>query len=334
MKHLVLAMATFAVSTVFAQPTLDAGSAPAPGNSYVFVVADPVTLSGVGAGQVWNASGALQNTDALVDLVATSSSSASASFPGADVVVAADGSETFIDVASDGLYILGSYNPGLPVTSVYSDPYLYLQYPCTLGTAWSDTYAGSYTYNGDTYAQSGSGTYEATGYGSLVLPWGTVDNVLRVDGSETYEESGNGNSYVYDAVFTYYYKPGVGYFVARSIDASATFNGAPAGMQQAFLFLEQNSIGMGEQAAASIGMEVFPNPAKDEATLLFTAEGTLSLQVIDGAGRTVLQRSLPRAGAGLFRETLDVSGLSDGLYTAIVSGTDGQRGAARFLVQH
>jgi len=334
MKHLVLAMATVAVSTVFAQPTLDAGSAPAPGNSYAFVIADPITLNGAGAGQVWDASGAIQTSATTVDFIATSSSSVSASFPGADVVIVADGSETFIDVASDGLYILGSYNPGLPVTAVYSDPYRYLQYPCTLGTAWTDTYAGSYTYNGDTYAQSGSGTYEATGYGSLVLPWGTVDNVLRVDGSETYEESGNGNSYVYDAVFTYYYKPGVGYFVARSIDASATFNGAPAGVQLAFLFLEQNSIGMGEQVAASIGMEVFPNPATDEATLLFAAEGSLSLQVIDGAGRTVLQRSLPRSGAGLFRETLDVSGLTDGLYTAIVTGTDGQRGAARFLVQH
>jgi len=47
----------------------------------------------------------------------------------------------------------------------------------------------------------------------------------------------------------------------------------------------------------------------------------------------VMSRSLERSGAGLFREQLDVSGLSAGLYTALVSGADGQLGMTRFLVQ-
>jgi hypothetical protein len=78
---------------------------------------------------------------------------------------------------------------------------------------------------------------------------------------------------------------------------------------------------------------VFPNPATDLATLVFTAEGSLTMRVLDGAGRTVVDRALPRTGAGLFRETLDVSALSPGLYTVLVTGADGQRGMSRFVVE-
>lgn len=83
----------------------------------------------------------------------------------------------------------------------------------------------------------------------------------------------------------------------------------------------------------TLGLEAFPNPAQDQLTLLFTAEGSLSLDVMDAEGRVVMRRSLERSGAGLFREQLDVSGLSAGLYTALVSGADGQLGMTRFLVQ-
>jgi hypothetical protein len=166
-----------------------------------------------------------------------------------------------------------------------------------------------------------------------VLPWGTVDNVLRIDGTDSYQESGNGNTYTYEATFSYYYKPGLGHYVAKSIASTSEYNGSPAGDQEFFLFLEANSIGIGERELTSIGLEVFPNPTADIATLVFTAEGSLNLSVMDGAGRTVVERALPRTGAGLFRETLDVSALSPGLYTAVVTGADGQRGVARFAVE-
>ncbi len=333
MRTPLLLPALLTLTTAVAQPTLDPSCAPAAGSSYTFVLADLLNLSGQGAGQVWDATGAFITGNDAVDFVALGSSVAGASFPTADVVQTSAGNETFIDVASDGLYTIGSYNPNLPITSVYTNAYQFLQFPCTLGTTWTDTYGGSYTFSGITYLQTGSGTYEATGYGTLQLPWGNLDNVLRIDGSETYSESGNGNSYVYNSTFSYYYKPGIGIYVARNIDASAELNGVPQGTQQLFLFLDQNSIGINERSAMTIGLEAFPNPAQDQLTLLFTAEGSLSLDVMDGEGRVVLRRSLERSGAGLFREQLDVSGLSAGLYTALVSGTDGQLGMTRFLVQ-
>ena len=333
MRSHFLLVALLSVTSVLAQPIVDQSCAPSAGTSYTFVLADMLNLSGQGAGQVWDATGALVAGNDVVDFISTGSAVAGASFPTADVVLSTAGGETFIDVASDGLYVIGSYNPNLPITAVYTNMYQYLQFPCTLGTTWNDTYAGSYIFNGVTYVQSGDATYEATGYGTLQLPWGNVDNVLRIDGSDTYAESGNGNSYVLTSTFTYYYKPGVGYYVARNIEASAQLNGIPQGTLQQFLFMDQNSIGITERSAMTIGLEVFPNPVQDRLTLLFTAEGTLSLAVMDAEGRVVMSRSLERSGVGLFRELLDVSRLSAGLYTALVSGTDGQLGMTRFLVQ-
>ena len=325
---------TCLVFSASAQPTLDGSSAPAPGYTYDFVVAPYLNLSGVGANQVWDASGAVTSGADNAVMLDLASSTAGNTFPMADVVVLSGGTESYIDVQADGLYIIGSYIGNLLITSTYTDPYRYLIYPCQLGDAWNDTYDGSYMYNAVTYAQAGSGTFEATGYGTLVLPWGSISNVLRVDGTEIYSETGGGNFYEYIGTFSYFYKPGLRYFLAKSTDASATLNGSPAGDQLVFTYMTENSVGLDEQEASSIGMEVFPNPADRTANVIFTADRALSMEVYDVDGRLCMQRALNGAGAGLFRESIDVSGLPAGMYSVIVHGRNGQRGVTRMIVAH
>lgn len=316
--------------TLAAQPLIDASSAPAPGMVFDYDIATLLNLQGTGPGQAWNASTAQVNASAQVLFIAPAS--ASASIPNADVVQAEGGSETYYEVGADGLYVVGSYLQSLPITSVYTDPERVMAYPCTLGTAWSDAYAGSYTYQGNTYQQAGTDQFEATGYGTLQLPWGTVDNVLRIDGTGTYTEDGNGNTYVYEADFTVFHKPGVGNFVARAVDGSATLNGAPAGVQQSFVFLQASSIGMDEAAMRGFGVEVFPNPANDAASVVFGAEGDLRLALFDGAGRQVLVQDLGHRAPGVHRAEIALGELPAGLYTLRVSRADGTCGTARVLV--
>ena len=93
-----------------------------------------------------------------------------------------------------------------------------------------------------------------------------------------------------------------------------------------------NSVGLDEQEASSIGMEVFPNPADRTANVIFTADRALSMEVYDVDGRLCMQRALNGAGAGLFRESIDVSGLPAGMYSVIVHGRNGQRGVTRMIV--
>jgi len=319
-------------ATLTAQPVIDAGSAPAVGQIYDYDIADPLNLPGTGPGQVWDASGAQVNTNAQLQYIAPGMSTAGSSFPDADVVQDEGGNETFLEVGADGLYVIGSYAPGLPITSVFTDPQRVMAYPCSLGTAWTDAYEGSYTYQGNTYQQQGTDQFEATGYGSFQFPWGTMDNVLRIDGSSTYTESGNGNTYVYDATFTLFHKPGLGNFVARLLDGSATLNGAPAGAVQNLVMMQASSIGVEEMDLAGIGVELFPNPSEGVAEVVHGSDGDLDIRVVDAAGRTVLHRPLGVRAPGIHRDRIDLQGEAPGLYTVMVERADGVRGCARLLV--
>lgn len=313
-----------------AQPLIDASSAPAPGMVFDYDIATLLNVPGIGPGQAWNASTAQVNASAQVLFIAPAS--ASASIPNADVVQAEGGSETYYEVGADGLYVVGSYLQSLPITSVYTDPERVMAYPCSLGTAWTDAYVGSYTFQGNTYQQSGTDQFEATGYGSFQFPWGTVDNVLRIDGSSTYTETGNGNTYVYDATFTLFHKPGLGNFVARLVDGSATLNGAPAGVLQNLVLMQASSIGLREMDHAGLGVEVFPNPSAGMVEVVHGSEGDLELRVVDAAGRTVRYLDLGDRAPGVHRERIDLQGEAPGLYTVMVVRSDGVRGSARLLV--
>ena len=315
-----------------AQPILDGSCAPVAATEYTLIVAASVDLPGLGPDQTWNAAGAVGSATDQVSFMDAELAFAGTYFPTAEVASTIGEVETFIDIAEDGLYIVGTYNGSFPFVSTYTDPNKYLQFPCELGDAWTDAYAGSYTYSGVTYTQSGSGVYTASGFGSLVLPWGTVTNVLRIDATELYSESGNGNDYEYEAEVSYYYKPGVGYYVAKSSDASATFNGNSAGTSANFVFLDESTVGIVDQPATSIGMEVFPNPVSTEATLLFTAAGARSLQVFNADGKLMLDQALTGYGAGLHKLGIDVRGWSSGVYSAVVLGVGGERGVTRFMV--
>ncbi|MCB0771507.1 MAG: T9SS type A sorting domain-containing protein [Flavobacteriales bacterium] len=315
-----------------AQPVLDGSCAPVPGTNYTLVVAGSIDLPGMGPDQVWNAAGAVVSGTEQIGFIEAELTFAGTFFPTADVANSLGQIETFIDIADDGLYIVGTYNGSFPFISTYTDPNKYLQFPCELGDAWTDTYAGSYTYGGVTYTQSGSGVFSATGFGSLVLPWGTVTNVLRIDATEVYSETGNGNLYEYEAEVSYFYKPGVGHYVAKSADASTTFNGNSTGSSANFVFLDGSTVGILDQPDRSIGIEVYPNPVGSNATLLFTAAGARSLQVFNADGKLVLDQPLTGYGAGLHKLGIDVHGWASGVYSAVLLGVGGERGVTRFVV--
>ncbi len=323
-----------AAAPLAAQPVIDAGSAPAVGQSYDYDVADSIALPGLGAAQVWDAGDVIASASDNIAFVNVSTGTAAAAFPNADVLYLNGGGETYIGVENDGFYILGSFNPNLPITSVYSDPQKYMQVPCTLGTAWTDAYNGSYMYGANTFLQSGTTVLEATGYGSLILPWGTVDNVLRLDGTEDYLETGGGNTYTYTATVTLFFKPGLGYFVARNVNGEGVLNGSNVTSVHQFVYMQAGSIGMDEQAMRQLGVDVYPNPAGDLTNVLVTADGPTRMRVLDAGGRVVLDRDLGRLSPGVHREELALTGLPSGLYTVVLHGAEGAWGTARFLVQH
>jgi hypothetical protein len=81
------------------------------------------------------------------------------------------------------------------------------------------------------------------------------------------------------------------------------------------------------------GMEVYPVPLHDLLHVRFEsdASGPVMVKIIDLAGRSICERSLPKAQY-LFQAVMDVSRLEAGVYFLEVSGEFGKR-MKRILVE-
>jgi hypothetical protein len=325
-------LASFALVSAFAQPVLDQSSTPQAGVVYTYVSAERQDLPGLGAGQVWDAAEVQPISQSTIQFIDLANAQGAADFPQADVVMFSLGKETYLESTTDGLYAVGTYIASPTITVVYSDSFRLLRFPCTLGTAWTDTYAGPYLYNGEAYVRSGSGTFEATGYGTLVLPGGAVHDVLRIDGRESYTEAGGNNLFTYTDSFSLFYKPGLGSYVARNDSIATTFNGASSPVQLRFLHMDSTSLGTDPVLGRWIGMEVFPNPASDLVHVVFAADDALNLAVFDAHGRQVATARPPVHGVGVHRYPLALDGYAPGLYTVIAVSRDGRHGLVRFTV--
>lgn len=332
--HRPLLPALFFLITATAQAqVLDQGSVPLIGDAWTYTSCSPITIEGTGAGQLWDASGATANGNPEgVQCVDPLNTTAGESFLEADIALNYAGTTTYQRSDEDGLYMIGSYvsNPG--ITSIYTDPAQQLVFPASLGTTWTDDFAGSYTYNNQVVEQSGQWTCDVSGAGDLTLPWGTVENVVRIDATETYTEVGLGNTFVMQRTLTEFYRPGLRTYLARRYSTTTTMNGAPAGSVQGFLYLDQDAFtGMFDHGQRSIGLEVFPNPAQDRTAVVFTASGSTLLTLYDAAGRSV-QQLTPSAVDGLTKVTLDLNGLPAGLYSVRVQDRRGASGSARLML--
>jgi hypothetical protein len=79
---------------------------------------------------------------------------------------------------------------GAATDVVYDNPETYWNYPITMSDFYLDTYSAETVIGGlATYSINGSGAGVVDAYGSLILPEGTIDNVLRVKVIKSYSQA-------------------------------------------------------------------------------------------------------------------------------------------------
>lgn len=81
-------------------------------------------------------------------------------------------------------------------------------------------------------------------------------------------------------------------------------------------------------------VSVFPNPAKDKATLSATLSqpATLNFEVMNTLGQTVFSQDLGRKDAGTYSVAIDASALKAGVYFFSAS-VNGQKSTSKFIVE-
>jgi PKD repeat protein len=74
-----------------------------------------------------------------------------------------------------------------------------------------------------------------------------------------------------------------------------------------------------ENNAAAIGMNIFPNPVANMATVQFAShEATATISVVNAIGQVVYSKQVSSSNGNKFNETIDFSNLSNGIYSVKV----------------
>jgi len=285
-----------------------------------------------GTGQSWDFS-ALQATTTLTSTIqAAASTPNGASFPGATVAASAGGDNyAYMKITSTGLENVGVY--GSSTVMAYQNPELLLQYPCALNTTWTDSWSTTFVSGGFPIVRAGTTTGLADGIGTVIMPYGTFNNVLRVKLTQQYSDDIGGMATVdYTCTNHYFYLPGTHMALAQVNYLTATTGGSTQTETYA-AWLDASNVGITEAQRHAIGMELFPNPATDQAILVFSSTGGMvALEVTDAMGRLVHSGQV-QAHAGIVRHALSLEALSPGLYQVRLIDAAGNQGVQRLVVE-
>ncbi|HBS88047.1 MAG: hypothetical protein A2W91_09965 [Bacteroidetes bacterium GWF2_38_335] len=307
-NYLILIFVCF-FSCTYAQITLNqTTSVPQIGESLDFIIQNPPTIGpgSAGPGQTWDLSG-ITGTATNFSFISLASSLEPANFPLTDVVEHIDGRENFYSYDSDELSYEGSFIPGqLRVT--YTDDREFLKFPITYNDEFNENFDGvaeNIAY-GQSFDRSGTIHIMADSYGSLILPYTTVNNVLRVRVTCSYTDY-LGSSLIASYVDTVYYW----YDMANDYPVAAytvLYVGTTLYYKQA-MYLEESDLQSSIENTEAIDENpaFFPNPGSDK--IWFSDyNDIISIEIIDLAGRKIDYKE------NLESNYMDVSFLEKGMY--------------------
>lgn len=333
-RNLLAALSLTLCLPAFAQPSLVfPGNAPTPGTSFLTKFGEFTDAGTAGASQTWNFGSLVADSSAIVYVELPSATPQGGDFPNATAaVVAPDGTQYF--QASSGLLEL--VGPSLlGQTAPLSNPASYLPFPCTFQTSWEDDFAGSIDLMGFPLSVSGNVIGIADGYGTLILPEGTVNDVLRVRRITTtvIDITGFGSGELEENAYAFY-RVGLGLPILEISNTAGELPLLGPVEFQALKWVDVTTVGIEDLFSESIGVEVFPNPATNNVQVNFALAGgrTVAIELFDINGRQVRNIAMNTGNNGVHTGMVDVSDLSSGVYMLRITDSTGRVGTSRVQV--
>ena len=334
MKRLLYLLVVLPFASIQAQPTIVQSSAPTPGTTWTEVYIDEpggISQGSSGANQTWdltNASGSF-GTDVL-EFVSPSSvpDGLGAFFPDSDVALyfeEEDSTATFFKSETDGFYIDGFASNSVWVEPPFNfsdfDPdNLFIPFDFSYPDVRNNMSRNVITIDGGVPVQLRStiiSEMTADGYGTVILPIGTFNNILRM---ETIQ-------YSIDSVFTDADMNGVFEFVSTdgpSPEEISYFwlqNADPMLLATVELEEDQSTVSYfsylvsgatgTEENFNELGVKVYPNPSQGNFSIRTEWLGATSLRIIDLGGKDIYREQFISNGS-----TYDIAlaGVSSGTY--------------------
>ncbi len=302
------------VNSAQAQSTITAANfTPHPGENFL-VHLFPYQTAGIGgAGLIWDFSGVSPTGTANMNHVDPAATPSSASFPDATVSISQGSAYSYFEGTSSGYFYDGVVASGNLIP--YSDAEKMMTFPFTYLDTYSDNFGAVFT-SGVTITRAGTVNVTADAYGTLILPYGTLNNVIRVKVIESYTDSYTVTVPVvltYASTIYYWYKADTHYPVLSisSLDQDGT-------LYQGATYLDQAHISaVEENITNAIHLNVFPNPTNGLSVISFelTQPEKVQLAVYDNLGQLVEMIEQNQLGAGNQRYELNTANYASGLYT-------------------
>lgn len=309
----------------FAQPVITAAEMPVPGTTWIFAYdfnhVAPVTAGG--SNMTWDYSGLINTGSESVAFQSASATPYSSLFPLANLATN-NGAGTWSYYASgtQGLTYHGDFDSAYGITTS-SLPYYICPAPFTYNdtSTRSSVSQNSYSANGINYLEIDTvvSFFQADGYGTLILPAGVFNNVLRIritEHSNYYQSEetapGSGiytltNSGQEQSIFYRYFRTGTPYSFLLSVftdSSGANENGA-------YFSVNNPNVSTNDVSSHFNELTAFPIPAAGTVTIEAPKSITAtSIEVYSVDGRV---NTLPISGKD-GRYSFDCSSLANGSY--------------------
>ncbi len=301
----IVSLSLLITQVALSQPTLTAANSTyVAGESFryhsgtSFTASPPLVTSG--ANLTWDMSADVEPPTDTNNFVTPASTPYASFYPAATVVVENGGDYGYLFTSSSEISLMGNYSASSSL--IYTDYLKEISYPFTYG----DTYTDNFSDGG--MGNYGTVTTTADGYGTLILPYGTFSNLLRVYYHILYIDT---TAAIPDTSFEdlyVWYKPGTHGYLGEYYAVS---NGAFTAY--GIRYLDQSSVGIENLSGNENGFSVYPNPAHD---LLFInlkerTSITSKVELVNTFGQII--KVVLLSGNGTINR-LDVSDVPKGVY--------------------
>jgi hypothetical protein len=278
MKKTILSLLVSVSATLIQAQTLTSSQAPVPGDVHRYREDSlQIAPGSPGQGQTWNFASLVLDTAVVTEsYISPVGTPGASSFPTATVAQFQDSSYNYIRVTPSMSEALGSFVLGSGIGSgaqVFSNPVTLMAFPLSFNQSFVDTGSATISFGpGLSFIISINQNATVDGSGTLVLPYGTFSNVLRIKKTSiTTSSSLFGSSTSIEENYSWY-DPATK-FPLLSVSTITDNPGASSSVSYKVSMRAPNVVSGVEASIPNVSTQIFPNPAQVNGALTVRTEG-------------------------------------------------------------
>jgi len=301
-------------------PVITSSVNPVVGDAFDYNSLDVANVSPgmAGANVTWDFSGisSLGISNTIMEPVANGTYASSVVNANLVAIDGVSGAESYLLANGTQYAIGGAYTGSLANTlDNYSDQREMVKFPITFGDVFNESMDGTHENftGGFTYSRSGTITIEADGYGTLILPSGSFNDVLRIKVTTDYSDQHAvfpGADYL-DVTYLWF-KQGENFILMSmsTLDINS-ITGTKVGW-----FTTQTAVGTREIPSAITDLKVYPNPSRGISIVQYMLEepGKVDIALYNLMGQKVKSIASNYLTTGVQSQRLELSDLDKGVY--------------------